>query len=70
MDYSLEEGDDTGNFAKYIKREAIDRKNHADEDLSFKVSPYKNRVTISDSYKSTLGYQALNQMQPAMRNHG
>ena len=35
MDYSLEEGDDTGNFAKYIKREAIYRKNHADEDLTF-----------------------------------
>ena len=59
-DYSLEEGDNPNNFAKYVKREAIDRKNHADEDLSFKVSPYKNRVTIADSYRSTLGYKALN----------
>ena len=58
------------NFAKFVKREAIDRKNHADEDLSFKVSPYKNRVTIAESYKSTLGYKAINQMQPAMRNQG
>ena len=53
-----------------MKKEAIDRKNHADEDLSFKVSPYKNRVTIAESYRSTLGYRAINQMQPAMRNQG
>ena len=69
-DYSPVEGSDAENYARYIKRETIDRKNHADEDLSFIVSPYKNRVTISESYKSTLGYKALNQKQPAMRNHG
>ena len=38
--------------------------------MSFKVSPYKNRVTIAESYRSTLGYRAINQMQPAMRNQG
>ena len=59
-DYSLEEGDDPSNFSKFIKRETINRKHHQDEDLSYVVSPYKNRVTIGESYKSSLGYKALN----------
>ena len=69
-DYSLEEGDDTENFAKFIKRESMNRQNHQDEDISFKVSPYKNRVAVADQYSSTLGYRALNQQQPIMRNQG
>lgn len=62
VDYKLDDGDKPDNFAKFIKKDPIDRKNHADEDMSFKVSPYKNRVSLADSYKSTLGYRALNQM--------
>ena len=49
-DYILREGDNTENFAKYIKRDDMDRKRHQGEDISFALSPYKNRITIADSY--------------------
>ena len=47
------------NFAKYIKLEPIDRKKHLNEDMSHKLSPFKNRIAVKDQYKSTLGYQTL-----------
>ena len=48
----------------------MNRQNHQDEDISFKVSPYQNRIAVVDQYSSTLGYRALNQQQPVMRNQG
>ena len=44
------------NFAKYIKLEPLDRKKHLNEDMSHKLSPFKNRIAVRDQYKSELGY--------------
>ena len=41
-----------------------------DEDKSFELTPFRNRITVADSYKSTLGYKALNQNKMNMRNEG
>ena len=44
------------NFAKYIKLEPLDRKKHLNEDMSHKLSPFKNRIAVKDQYKSELGF--------------
>mmetsp|Transcript_16066 Transcript_16066/g.20356 ORF Transcript_16066/g.20356 Transcript_16066/m.20356 type:complete len:210 (-) Transcript_16066:230-859(-) len=48
----------------------MERVHHRDEDISFKLSPYKNRVSVAEAYQSSIGYRALNQAQPSMRNEG
>ena len=56
------------NFAKYIKLEPLDRKKHLLEDISHKLTPFKNRISVRDQYKSELGYQTLAQVSPATRS--
>lgn len=68
--YQMEDHNNASNFAKYHKKEKIERKNHADEDLSHQLSPYKNRITVANSYISQLGYKALQQKAVPMRNNG
>ena len=58
------------NAAKFVKKDLIERKNHESEDISYKLSPYTNRVPIAESYKSNLGYKAINQTLKPMRNQG
>ena len=36
------------NFAKFVKLEAFDREKHLGEDISHKLSPFKNRIPIKD----------------------
>ena len=57
-------------FAKYIKLEPMDRKKHLMEDISHKLTPFKNRISVRDQYKSELGYQTLAQVSPATRSQG
>ena len=59
MDYEL---DPALSVARYIKQEPVNRQNHQDEDISFKLSPYKNRVPVAIAYQSSIGYKALNQV--------
>lgn len=61
---------DISNFVKYQKKERLERKNHADEDISDALSPFKNRISIANSYISRLGYKAVNQMSKPLRNQG
>ena len=58
------------NFAKWNKLESIDRTKHLGEDMSHKLSPFKNRISIKDSHKSDLGYKTLAQVSPATRAEG
>ena len=58
--YTLKDQIDITNFAKYHRKEKIDRKHHAEEDLSYQLSPFRNRISLNDSYISQLGYKALN----------
>ena len=69
-DYSFKEGDGLENFAKYIKREAVDRKFHTEEDMSSDVSPYLNRVPIAETYQSLLGYKTISQAKSTLRSQG
>ena len=41
----------------------MNRQHHQDEDISFKLSPYKNRVPVAIAYQSSIGYKALNQTE-------
>ena len=54
------EGPQPADYANFCKKDTIERNNHADEDMSYKVSPFKNRIAISDQYRSSLGYKTLN----------
>ena len=69
-DYNTVEGDSATNVAKFIKRDMLERMHHRDEDISFKLSPYKNRIPVAEAYNSSLGYKAINQAQNSMRNEG
>jgi len=57
-------------MVRFIKKDTQNRNHHVEEDLSFKLSPYKNRLPAIDSYKSSAGYKALSQIKPNMRNEG
>ena len=69
-EYNTNEGAGTYNMAKFIKRDLLERMHHGTDDISYKLSPYKNRITNQDAYTSSIGYKAMNQTQPHMRNEG